>query len=1307
MHKIKKGIKKKVKGKKGKNDELFTEEELKAYKARKEEEARRLAEEQQQREAQSADSEGAQLSTESAAAAAVPSVDGVSSSGGAAAAAAAAGASTAETPTTEQESTKPKDSSDSGGAGGDWRSFLSATDTVLKQTTEHLEQIKETSYFQHKKAVEEEVEQKKAPSPVPPPRPKWVDLEKGGIDDEEKQEVESKEEAADPEAESEPVVLQPLEDLPNLDEEEYTDIFDTTYVDNIESGHVKLHYIPDSPTTEDPNEPDPFDTSAVDKVLHTEEPKPLPKQEPPKPKKQKKLVSLGCAVEVLTGKASTEEAHKQTTKDSKRRRVVPQIDLLRDFEDLSETSSTEGEKEKTESSEEQEGVNRNDKNILNRNEEAVEVPVDDLLFPVSPSDKKSSEKDDSKDDLEDDNKGEVDLSEFLDSESAKDKDSPESKENKQDLDIKDLVAEFDIIDASEVTNESLIPSSEPDPIEDEFDAEFAVLAAESVAKAKDKAIDELGELDEDDPFDTSAAVAVLGAEEQENEERDPFDVSFVDEHIGTAASDSPKPSRPPPPRPAQLQQEVNEKEAFDLLNDDQISNEEEVDPFDTSLAAKVLPVDHFEIPDTEGEVGDTLKPQAGGNIKTSESFDPFDTSIAESFGKTELKVLEDELLGSKIPQNQQESLKHSESDFEFNPREGEEPSSAPKRRSPPSCLLTAPSEDVSGPFLAPLTADANDEVDPFDTSIADKIHQQVLEEEFLYQNNEESEAKLQKPKKPPPRPASPTALLTSSPNTDINPLLQPAPSTNDAQAEEFDPFDTSIADQFGKTELKVLESELLSQETKTIVCDEESKKAAATPPKRPSRPPSPACFLGASPQEETLSLHPVLQPSEKPVTNEVEYDPFDTSIADQFGQTELKVLEGELLTANEPPVQPKVAQEFEDKFDFDPRSDEAKAPIHGPQRPPRPASPCCLLAASPAEENLSLQPVLPASAAPTTTQEPEVFDPFDTSIADRYSTTELKVLEKQLLSPVSDKLPKDSGNSVKEENQTNRPPPSPKPSRPPRPTAAPTTCVFATTPGDTNPALQPFAAAVQEPQPADTAEDYDPFDTSIADKFGKTEIKALEQELLAKEAPPDFDGFNPRADRNTQAKPFLKPLPVEPVAPVTTADSLLATTPSAESLPSLQPVASVPVEDPEDFDPFDTSIADTFGKTELKVLESELISETSLKRNLNSDDFDPRASESKAPKRPPVAVAPAVAPVAAPVTSLLDADDGLPITQQPATLQPQGVPGVSDIADDFDPFDTSAAKGVLPGKAELKVLESELLSSSSAAEIDPFDTSKY
>ncbi|CAG7816936.1 unnamed protein product, partial [Allacma fusca] len=183
----------------------------------------------------------------------------------------------------------------------------------------------------------------------------------------------------------------------------------------------------------------------------------------------------------------------------------------------------------------------------------------------------------------------------------------------------------------------------------------------------------------------------------------------------------------------------------------------------------------------------------------------------------------------------------------------------------------------------------------------------------------------------------------------------------------------------------------------------------------------------------------------------------------------------------------------------------------------------------------------------------------------------------------------------------------------------------------------------------------DPFDTSnlVNQNIpGKAELRYLEKELLN-----SIEDFQP---------PSLPAIPqvLKPERPLTPEQ---IREPHPLELDEdqdffggghepLQPLTPSNLQESLVFDdPFDTSIANTIapGRAELKILEKELASDS-----FSNPGFNPRATST-------LPTAPLVPQTVAPIKT-------------------------SEIAD-LDPFDTSAANDILPGKAELKQLEAELL----------------
>lgn len=204
-----------------------------------------------------------------------------------------------------EEGTSKKPSDD------EWSKFNALTtgiDSILKRTQGDLDRIKEQSFFQR---VE----------------PKSVKSAKQREEDQRVQQREEKEAAAAAAAvavEAEPTAAEQLaqaviELSESEDEsEEADDIFDTTYIDTLTSGDVQLAYVPESPTEDFDEGPDPFDTAYADKLI----------KGPEVSKRGKKIVNIGAAVEVLTGRVE-----KVSTVTARRPRRGPQNLLLQSFDD--------------------------------------------------------------------------------------------------------------------------------------------------------------------------------------------------------------------------------------------------------------------------------------------------------------------------------------------------------------------------------------------------------------------------------------------------------------------------------------------------------------------------------------------------------------------------------------------------------------------------------------------------------------------------------------------------------------------------------------------------------------------------------------------------------------------------------------------------------------------------------------------------------------------------------------------------------------------------------------------------------------
>lgn len=305
----------------------------------------------------------------------------------------------------------------------EWQKFKAITagiDDVLKKTQGDLDRIKTNSFFQRKptqtelKAAEDKLEAEK--------KAKLEEKERLRAEAEARAVAKAKEEAAA----SVPVDEESSEE----ESENVNDIFDTSYVEAITSGEVKLAYIPESPTEEEA-EFDPFDTSIVDKVI-----------QPNPSKKNKRYISLGCAVEVLSGKEVdiNPEVFRSTVV---RKRPKPVNLLLKSFESTPDVKFV------------------NEKPIKTLLDDDPDLPTDALPLTI------------------------VTPIEILPQPIVED----DQKTPQQD--ISQIINEFDSpLILSETLNTKL-------QLNDDIDDEFAALAAESLSKSP---------LPEDiDPFDTSFA----------------------------------------------------------------------------------------------------------------------------------------------------------------------------------------------------------------------------------------------------------------------------------------------------------------------------------------------------------------------------------------------------------------------------------------------------------------------------------------------------------------------------------------------------------------------------------------------------------------------------------------------------------------------------------------------------------------------------------------------------------------------------------------------------------------------------------
>lgn len=204
-------------------------------------------------------------------------------------------------------SAKPKTDED------EWSKFNQLTtgiDSILKKTQGDLDRIKESSFFQR-------VTPKKVD---PKPNELKAEQEKSA-EEENSEEPEGAVALTEEELEEQRKLASLKEAVIELSEseeesEEADDIFDTNYIDTLTSGNVPLAYVPESPD-ELESGPDPFDTAYAEKVI----------KGPEVSKRGKKIVNIGPAVEVLTGRVE-----KVSASALKRPRRGPQNLLLESFD---------------------------------------------------------------------------------------------------------------------------------------------------------------------------------------------------------------------------------------------------------------------------------------------------------------------------------------------------------------------------------------------------------------------------------------------------------------------------------------------------------------------------------------------------------------------------------------------------------------------------------------------------------------------------------------------------------------------------------------------------------------------------------------------------------------------------------------------------------------------------------------------------------------------------------------------------------------------------------------------------------------
>lgn len=134
------------------------------------------------------------------------------------------------------------------------------------------------------------------------------------------------------------------------------------------------------------------------------------------------------------------------------------------------------------------------------------------------------------------------------------------------------------------------------------------------------------------------------------------------------------------------------------------------------------------------------------------------------------------------------------------------------------------------------------------------------------------------------------------------------------------------------------------------------------------------------------------------------------------------------------------------------------------------------------------------------------------------------------------------------------------------------------------------------------------------------------------------------------------------------------------------------IEEKESEDPFDTSFVSNPSSVEISLLERDLIAATAvankLSHSLSDQDFDPRGGATPAQEK---------IEIIQPDLLAVSEEHNIKVLT-PASGARKSVTDDSSEITFVDPFDTSSIdRNILPGRAELKLLESELLPTSTTA----------
>lgn len=723
----------------------------------------------------------------------------------------------------------------------EWSKFKDLTtgvDSILKKTQGDLDRIKSTSFFQRVPAGPKEVK----PAPKQEPHRPVVEITEADfpqfaaaaaaaaateLDDGERSEYG----VTDDESE----------------EEEHDDIFDTSYVEAVERGEVKLAYVPDSP--DEFQDDDLFDTSHVDAIIRGQD---------AKTSKGKKGLDIGIAVEVLTGRIDNVTI--ATKRPSKR--VIPGDLLLEESSGIaySHSAAAIAAPEPVEKS-----ILDLDSDITITSPIDLSVSLHTSLIQQNIGSKQGSPE---KTDINvDGTKKDVEVDEFtlLATESLEISGGPK-KFCKEEIEVKPVIQEsWSVFEADKI--ESVFADG---IVEDETDILNPYFG-------------------DDDPFDTSFADSVVPSLQEKEvkkeavllEDDDDFDprADDIQARLNNRRKSSVR---------IHLTDPTGVRES--ITSDDIIVNNKEGEQVSRDLLGGST-TDLTQLGDSPLNPIDIAE--------NSNDYDPFDTSIVDKItapGKVELKIIEQELIGDTPAPG---LIYRIASDPDFDPR-AEEPKKFERRPSRPENLTVSKTVifdvesdasleiDSKAKINKPLTPyytrelsiteDLNEEFEAADT-FPDILTRTRSDEDLALKTSYKAKRRHSEYPKPSQSKVKDTDLLHSG-HSDIKAkVLTPSGPVALVQQPDIDPFDTSFASNIvpGRTELKLLAKEFSCEDSENF------------------EPTEPDLLEPADDIFQVKALSP--EPPERNNTIQDDFDPFDTSFANDLnpGRSELKLLESEFL----------------------------------------------------------------------------------------------------------------------------------------------------------------------------------------------------------------------------------------------------------------------------------------------------------------------------------------------------------------------------------------------------------------------------